>query len=144
MRNPFRKSIPITRQLVLQDQQSAAIKEMFGVGFNLELIVRGFALSMTNDSQHNHNWWRCYSLSNGGIYLAMDAASQTYRVAYDSGGQAELTSEALSIACGLLAYNSLSFSWSLAFAEANDRCYFLLRQYAMEHREAADIMEALR
>ena len=141
MRNPFRKSTPITRQLVLQDQQSAAIKEMFGIDFNLELIVRGFALSMTNDKLPSR--WRCYSLGNGGIYLAMDG-NQSYRVRYDNGGQGELTSEALSIACGLLAYNRLSFCLDLALAENFDRCYFLLREYAMEHAEANSIMEALR
>jgi hypothetical protein len=49
MRNPFRKSTPITRQLVPQDQRSIVISQLFGFSFDLESIVRGFILSMAKD-----------------------------------------------------------------------------------------------
>jgi hypothetical protein len=141
MRNPFRKPTRITRQLVPQDQQAAVTKELFRIDFNLGQVLQGFALSLASDYQSSR--WYCYSLSNGGMYLCMDG-SQSYRVTYDSGCQGELTPDALSIACGLLAYNSLSFCLDLALADNFDRCYFLLREYAMEHGEAANIVEAMR
>jgi hypothetical protein len=141
MEIPLRKPTHIVRRPVLPNQQNALISQRFGTYFNLELLVRGFALSMARGYQPSR--WRCYSLTNGGLCLAING-SQSYRVTYDNGWQGELTPDALSIVCGLLAYNSLTFSSNLAYAENCDRCYLLLREYAMEHREAACILEATR
>ena len=133
-------STPITRQLA-QDQPHAEMERLFGMPIYLEVIVRGFLLTMTKD--YPRFLWQFSTLSNGGCYVAPLGDLTRYTI----GGyhrRIDLGQDAAGIVSSLLAFSYLSFSMNLAFAENLDRQYSHLRQYAMEHREAASILETIR
>jgi hypothetical protein len=142
MRNPFRKPTPITRQLVLQDQQSIVISQLFGLSFDLESIVRGFVLSMAED--YRPGPLLLHKLSNNGCYF-MPNTDQTYAVICENGWRhGAMTADAVGIVATLIGLNYQSFTINLDQADSYESMRLKLRDYALEHDDATSILAATR
>jgi hypothetical protein len=142
MRNHFRKSTPITRQLVPQDQRSIVISQLFGFSFDLESIVRGFILSMAKD--YRPGPLLLYKLSNNGCYLK-PSTDQTYAVTCENGwSHGVMTADAVGAVATLTGLNYQSFTINLDQADSYEDMRLKLREYALEHDEAANILAATR
>ena len=141
MKNPFRKPDPITRQLVPQDQRSTVINQLFGFSFNLELIARGFVLSMAKD--YRQGPLLLYRLSNNGCYMK-PSADRAFAVNFDNGWHGVMTADAVGIVATLNGLNYLSFTLNLDQADSYEDMRVKLRQYAVEHSQATNILAAIR
>ena len=58
----------ICRQLVPRKDQLAVTEEIFGVPFRLEMIARGFVMTMTCD--YRVSGWQFFLMDNGGCYVS--------------------------------------------------------------------------
>jgi hypothetical protein len=134
-------STPITRQIV-KDQPHAEMERLLGLPIRLELIVRGFLLTMTKG--YPRFQWQFNTLSNGGCYVAPLGGPTRYTIVIGQRRRIDLAPDSAGIVGSLLAFSYLSFSMDLTFAESCDRQYSLLRQYALEHHQAARILETTR
>jgi antirestriction protein len=84
--------------------------------------------------------WQFYELSNGGFYMAPDHGS--YRLCVDGNGyEGVMSADAAGITTCLFAYSHLSFNDPKRelFAER----FHQLREYALQHEEAAGILGAI-
>jgi hypothetical protein len=136
MKNPFRRSNLITRQSVPAADQLTITKNMFGVPFQLEVIARGFVMTMATD--YRRSSWQFYVLSNGGSYTAPQS-DQSYHLI---GEKYPLSADAMGLVSSLLALNYLSFSIGLDFADRCDAAYSLLREFIHQHPESTAIFDA--
>ena len=66
-----------------------------------------------------------------------------FHVNCENGFEGDLSADALGITACLYAYSSLSFSGMLGFADMCAQQYHRLREYALEHSEAEEIMGAI-
>lgn len=92
-------------------------------------------------------YWKFYELSNGGWYMAPDFALNEVEVIVDSNGYSgHMSTDALGIAVTITVVNHLM--WSIYEADEPQArkfsdAYYLLRDYAAEHPEAAAIYGAI-
>ena len=85
-------------------------------------------------------FWQFYDLSNGGFYMAPNRGS--YRLRIDTNGyEGVMSADAAGITTCLFAYSHLSFHDPKGelFAER----FHQLREYALEHPEAGEILAAI-
>jgi hypothetical protein len=136
MRMPFQKPTPITRRLVAPGDELAVTEELFGVPFQLEMITRGFVMTMT--TEYRRTPWLFYVLNSGGSYTAPQS-DQSYHLI---GEKYPLSADAMGLVSSLLALNYLSFSIGLDFADRCDAAYSLLREFIHQHPESTAIFDA--
>ncbi|WP_144940690.1 antirestriction protein [Pseudomonas alabamensis] len=85
-------------------------------------------------------YWEFYELSNGAFFMA-PASSETFTLTCAGNYfQGELSAEATGIVASLLGINRAL--WAYRTEQLNDRFYGL-REYAIQHPEAAQIMAAI-
>ncbi len=91
-------------------------------------------------SEYRGGYWHFYELSNGGFYMAPDRGR--YRLFVETNGyEGVLSADAAGITACLFACSHLSFRYPLEEVFA-DR-FHQLRDFAMEHSEAAQIAAAI-
>jgi hypothetical protein len=134
MRMLSRKPVPITRMLVAPGDQLAVTEELFGVPFRLEMVTRGFVMTMTQ--KYCVSNWQFYLLDNGGCYVA-PTPDKPYRVI---GLTRPLSAEAIGLVSSMLALSSLCFSIDLRFAERSDTAYSHLREFILQRPEGPAIL----
>jgi hypothetical protein len=137
--NPDIKPQPITRDLVPEDHRLYITEQLFGIRFPLQLEPFIYAITEKMAPAYHGGFWEFYTLSNGGFYMAPDL-DQTFEVYCENYFQGELSADALGITSCLYAYSRLSFGGGIAQMYA--RQYHLLREYMLEHPEAAAILGA--
>jgi hypothetical protein len=132
--------LPVTRELVPEDQRLAVVERLFGTAFPLQLepVVYGITDRMTQD--YPGGYWDFYTLSNGGFYMA-PSEDRIFNVKCQNMYEGDLSADALGITACLYAYSNLSISLS-DIAREYARHYHLLREYSMEHAEVAAIVAA--
>jgi len=133
--------IPVTRQLVPEDQRMAITEELFGTAFPLQLepVVYGITDRMANE--YTGGYWNFYTLSNGSFYMA-PAEDSVFHVKCQNMFEGDLSADALGITACLYAYSNLSFSLS-DIAREYARHYHLLREYMVGHPEVREILGAI-
>mgnify|MGYP001821558361 CR=1 FL=1 len=132
--------LPVTRDLVPEDQRLAITEQVFGMAFPLQLepVVYGITDRMTEE--YTGGYWDFYTLSNGGFYMA-PAEDRVFHVKCQNMYEGSLSADAFGITACLYAYSNLSFSLS-DIAREYARHYHLLREYSMEHAEVREILGA--
>src|SRR5210317_609580 len=132
--------LPVTRELVPEDQRLAITEQLFGMAFPLQLepVVYGITDRMTGD--YTGGYWDFYTLSNGGFYMA-PSGDRIFHVKCQNMYEGDLSEDALGITACLYAYSNLSFSLS-DIAREYARHYHLLREYMIGHPEAREILGA--
>ena len=132
--------LPVTRELVPDDQRLDVVERLFGMAFPLQLepVVYGITDSMAQD--YEGGYWDFFTLNNGGFYMA-PAEDRTFHVKCQNMFEGDLSADALGITACLYAYSNLSFSLS-DIAREYARHYHLLREYSMEHPEVRENLGA--
>ena len=82
--------------------------------------------------------WEFYTLSNGGFYMALEQDEPLELECYSNYYKGSMSAEAGSIAINLFALNGLA--WHLQ-PEKFSEYFHLLRDFALEHKEAKEIMK---
>jgi hypothetical protein len=88
---------------------------------------------------YDGGYWEFYCLCNGGFYMA-PAADREFEVVAPNGFVGRLSSDALGIAACLYAFSHASFSAETALAEACAVHYHQLRDYALQHSQADQLL----
>jgi hypothetical protein len=130
----------ITRRTLADGERSDFVHRLFGLAFPFKVEPTIFDMAGMLAADYRGGFWLFHSLSNGGFYMAPDAA-HGFKVSCANGFEGELTSDALGITASLYAYSQLSFSDG-QFAEVCASQYHLLRSFAMDHAEASAILAA--
>ena len=138
MRLPFATPSQITKQLVDSSQQLLETERRFGVPFRLEMIARGFLMTMMDNYQTCT--WQFWGLSNGGCYVS----PQSKQVYHLIGENKSVSADAAGLICSLQSFSFLSFALDLGVAEKYDSHYSLLLAFIHEHPEALAILDTTR
>jgi Antirestriction protein len=134
MQHLHRKPTTICRQLVPRQGQLAVTEQIFGVPFRLEMVARGFVMTLTRE--YRVSGWQFFTLDNGGCYVA-PVPDKTYRVC---GLTRPLTSDAVGQLSSLLSLSYLCFSMDLRFADRCDAAYSHLREFIHQRPESPAIL----
>ena len=105
----------------------------------VETAIYTFMRRLTR--QYRGGFWRFFELSNGGFYMAPEGEHATFNICVDENGfDGEMSADAAGITACLFAYSHLSFQIQ------NDSLathYHQLREFALNHPEAASIFAAI-
>jgi hypothetical protein len=131
----------VTRELVPEAQRSDHVGALFGPHFPMRLEPFIYTITERMAPDYRGGYWRFYSLSNGGFYMAPET-EKTFAVSCENQYRGALSADALGITCCLYAYSHLSFSRNEQVRRMYARHYHLLRQYICEHPELVEILGA--
>ena len=133
---------PITRELVVEDQEMGVAEDIFGDVFFLclEPLIYEFADKLA--PEYLGGIWRYYKLSNQGLYLAPED-DRIWVVSCPNGFHGQLSSDALGVTACLYAYSHCSFSRDERFGSKCSDHYHRLREFMYSHRELASILGAI-
>ena len=81
-------------------------------------------------------YWTFYTLSNDGFYMGLPGGERFQMSWADNWFEGEMSADAASIGVNLFALSALSFT---SCSEHYHDAYHALRDYALEHEEAAQI-----
>ena len=132
--------LPVTREIIPEDQRLVITEQLFGMAFPLQLEPVVFGITDRMAEEYAGGYWNFYTLSNGGFYMA-PAEDRVFHVKCQNMYEGDLSAGALGITACLYAYSNLSFSLS-DVARDYARQYHLLREYSMEHAEVREILGA--
>ena len=131
----------ITAKIVPESQRMDAADKHFGIRFPLTVEPMIFQFATQLAPAYSGGYWNFYTLSNGGFYMAPDAAGQ-FQVVSENGYEGFMSAEALGITACLYTYSNLSFGEGKFGAICADH-YHWLYEFAMSHPEAAAIRAAI-
>ena len=132
--------LPVTRELVPEDQRLEVAERLFGMAFPLQLEPVVYGITDRMAQEYSGGYWDFFTLSNGGFYMA-PATDESFEVSCQNMYRGVLSADALGITACLYAYSNLSFSLS-DIAREYARHYHLLREYSVEHAEVMGILGA--
>jgi hypothetical protein len=121
----------ITRTLILEEDRVMHTANLFGFHWALHLEPLAYAMADSLSSDYTGGYWDFFSLNNGGFHVTCENSFE-----------GDLSADAVGITVCLYACSGLSFSGML-IADVCAGQYHLLREYALEHSEAAEIMAAV-
>lgn len=131
----------ITAQQVPTRQRAGFVGKLFGVRFFwIESFVFDTAGSLSE--QYEGGYWEYFELSNGGFYMR-PRAPERFPVQCANGFDGELSAYAFGVTCCLYAYSSLSFSPDEDFGALCANHFHHLREFALEQKEAKEILRAI-
>ena len=135
---------PVTRHLVPESQRMAVVADLFDIHFPLRLepVIYGITREMTQ-GQYQGGYWLFYTLENGGFYMSPDDNNRIFNVRCNNHWQGTLSADALGVVSCLYAYSHLSFSRYKDFGQLCGRHFHQLREYVIDHAEAAAILGAI-
>jgi hypothetical protein len=133
--------LPVTRDLVPEDQRLMVAERLFGMAFPLQLEPVVYGITDRMAEEYTGGYWHFWTLSNGGFYMA-PAEDKVFHVKCRNMYEGDLSGDALGITACLYAYSNLSFSLS-DIAEDYARQYHLLREYMLGHPEVREILGAI-
>ena len=126
----------------LSDEQRIAYPaSLFGVAFPFRVEPTIFTFAQDLSSDYTGGYWELYALSNGGFYMAPQSCMR-FTVRAEHGFEGSLSACALGITACLYAYSHLSFGNGDVAATCAEQ-YQLLREHALDHREARAILAAI-
>lgn len=131
----------IVRALLSNARRFEVPAKLFGAasfGFKVEPAIFDMASSLADTYQGG--CWDMYSLSNGGWYMC-PSSEVLFSVTSQNGYTGDMSADALGITACMFAFSHLSFGRD-AVADVCAERYHLLREFAMDHAEATDILAA--
>ena len=130
---------PVTVSRIEDSRRIGTLPRYFGARMmRFENAVYGFMREFAAD--YHGGLWHFYELSNGGFYMAPEAKS--FRIVVESNGyEGVMSADAAGITVCLFAYSHLSFQDP--GAGVLGRHFYRLREFAVDHREAGQIIAAI-
>jgi hypothetical protein len=133
--------MPVYCGEIPESQRASHAAKLFGARFVfMESFVFDTASSLSPD--YNGGLWSFHGLCNGGFYMVPDAP-KVFRVQCANGFDGVLSAEAFGITGCLYAYSLLSFSADPDFGALCAEHFHKLREYMLDHAEAAAIQRAI-
>lgn len=128
--------------LVPEHRRVSVTAELFGARFPfaIEPAIFDFAGDLSED--YAGGSWDFYTLENGGFFMC-PVSPERFRVESPNGNSANMSAEAFGVAVCLFAFSNLCFSSDEALTEMCGEAFHRLREYALEHAEAADILRII-
>ena len=133
--------LPVTRELVPEDQRLVVAEQLFGMAFPLQLEPVVYGITDRMAEEYTGGYWHFWTLSNGGFYMA-PAEDRLFHVKCQNMYEGDLSGDALGITACLYAYSNLSFSLSDIAREYATHQH-LLREYMLGHPEVREILGAI-
>lgn len=132
----------VTSRPVPEDQRADITGRIFGLHFPLRLepFIFGMAGKLSDD--YSGGYWKFNELSNGGFYMAPDSDAP-FSVSCENGFEGSMSADALGITVCLYAFSQLSFGGPGEFEQTCANHYHWLREYMLDHPEAASILSAI-
>jgi len=133
----------ITARTVPDAERLEFMPRTFGRAFlRVESAIFDFARQILPD--YNDGFWEFVSLSNGGAFLKLDSTCKYYVSVDGNFYEGQMSSEAAGITVCLFAFNHLTYQLGpTPQGERLANLYYLLRDYAIQHPEAAQIVRAI-
>ena len=131
----------ITREFVTEERRADFVDALFGLSFPLQLEPCIFVMASELSSDYRGGYWAFYALGNDGFYMAPDDDT-CFTVRCENGYEGRVSADALGITACLYTYSRLSFIAGDTVACIYARQYHALREYAVDHVEAAAIIAA--
>ena len=128
-------------QPLVDAQRVAYPAAIFGAHFPFRVEPAIFMFAGHLSAAYDGGHWEFCALSNGGFYMAPRSPS-AFEVRAENGFDGEMSACALGITACLYAYSHLSFGGD-GLAETCATQYHLLREHALDHREARAILAAI-
>ena len=128
-------------QPLSDNQRIAYPAALFGAAFPFGVEPAIFTFAQELSSDYTGGYWEFYALSNGGFYMAPESGS-LFVVRAENGFEGSMSACALGITACLYAYSHLAFGNGEVAATCAEQ-YQLLREHAIDHREAAAILAAI-
>jgi hypothetical protein len=120
------------------DQKMAVLPRHFGRHMlKVEDAVYAFMRHLV--TEYRGGFWHFYELSNGGFYMAPEMDPVQVRVE-SNGYEGRMSADAAGITACLFAFSHLSFEVN---SDVLTRHYYMLRNFALEHAEAKEILAAI-
>lgn len=133
----------ITRTLIATLDRVPTTAKLFGYEFSQKIEPFVYTVARVMAPAYNGAYWHFYRLSNGGFYMAPDIDGPVQASCATNFFRGELSADALGIVSCLTAYSNLSFGQPEAFARTCAEQFYLLRDFAGYHHEAAAIYAAI-
>ncbi len=130
-------SVPavINKKLVPAHQRTGFFPRHFPVAYmKVELQIYGHLSALADG--YRGGGWAFVELDNGGCFIAPHGVDQVRLCNADNGSDETITGEAAGVVACLYAFSHLSFGPGLGYL--GDK-FHLLRDFALEHPEAAKI-----
>ena len=131
----------IIRSEIRGEDRVTHTARLLGVRFPLHLEPLVYATADHLSPDYTGGFWEFYRLSNDAFYMA-PSTEDRFHVIAENGFEGDLSADAFGITTCLYAYSHLSFSGML-IADVCANQYHRLREYALEHPEAAAVMAAV-
>jgi hypothetical protein len=128
-------------QPLTNEQRIAYPASIFGAAFPFAVEPAIFTFAQDLSVDYVGGYWEFYALSNGGFYMAPQSCMR-FTVRAENGFEGTLSACALGITACLYAYSHLSFGNGDVAAICAEQ-YQLLREHALDHREAESILAAI-
>jgi hypothetical protein len=131
----------ITSKVVAEKARMSFVDNLMGLSYVLIYEPAVFQFAEILSESYDCGYWDFISVSNGAFYM-VPRDKTTYAVSSENGFEGNLSHDAFGIVVALFSYSSLSFSKG-AFAEICARQYYLLRDFACQHKESRSILAAI-
>tara|TARA_R110002072_G_scaffold284396_5_gene448678 strand:+ start:11376 stop:11789 length:414 start_codon:yes stop_codon:yes gene_type:complete len=133
----------ISRTLIATPDRVATTAKLFSYEFSQRIEPFVYTVAREMAPAYSGGYWLFYRLSNEGFYMAPDIEGMFDASCASNFFQGKLSADALGIVACLTAYSNLSFGQPEGFARTCADQFYLLRDYAGYHREAAAIYAAI-
>jgi hypothetical protein len=132
----------VTAMLIPGCRRSAYVDRLFGAAFPFTIEPRMFTTAESLSHSYRGGCWEMYALSNGGFYMAPET-DRTFLVCAANGFEGEMSADAFGITVCLYVFSLSSFDRRRPrLAGTCAEHFHLLREFAIEHPEAAAIFRA--
>lgn len=129
----------VTARLVPMDDRLKALPRHFArLMGHVETMVYAYLDELAQD--YKGAYWEFFDLSNGGFYMAPEGEGELRLVVAGNYFDGSMSKDAAGIVACLFAYGYLANSTG---SEAMTDHYHALREYALEHPEAGQILAAI-
>jgi Antirestriction protein len=133
------ESVAPTAVLIAQRDRLRALPRHFGVHSMLRVESAVYSAMRELAREYTGGYWHYYELSNGGFYMAPDAATPFAVSVHGNDFTGSLSPDAAGIVASLFGINRVANSGCEKCIEH----YYRLRDYAASHAEARDIFRAI-
>lgn len=142
--NSLTKPEEIVATLVDDENRLDFLPTFFGPRFMLHGETLIYAWMRKLCSAYNGGYWKFYTLSNGGFYMAPAKESNLAMVIASNGFEGELSADAAGIIATLFALNQLATEQDGShLGDVLTNRYHHLRNFAKNHAEAVEIFRAI-
>jgi hypothetical protein len=129
----------VRAQRVDEERRIDCLPRHFGImGIVAEHSVYGTLARLSEN--YRGGYWHYHELDNGGFYMAPEGDKPYLLIVEGNGYEGVVSPDAAGIVACAMVYSHLSFRWD---GQVFARAFHQLREYALVHREHAEIMQAL-